>query len=273
MSLKSAIREIIPPIILRLILRVCNYGITYKGEYATWKSALESSSGYESPIIIESVCSAAKKVKNGDAVYERDSVCFYKEQYRWPTLACLLRVAAENEGKMNVLDYGGSLGSYYFQHKKYFSCLKRTLWAVVEQPAFVSCGQREFEDDTLRFYASIDECLQNSDIDVVLMSAVLQYLQDPESVLEKVCSIGARFIIIDRIPYVDSVRDRLTVQTVPGRIYNVSYPAWFFSEKRLMGVLKNLKYSVVSELPCDDRANIVSKYRGLFLEKTEKNLN
>ena len=61
----------------------------------------------------------AFKVKNGEAVYERDSVLFDEIQYSWGLLAGLEKAALEHDGKLCVLDFGGSLGSTYYQNKQF----------------------------------------------------------------------------------------------------------------------------------------------------------
>mgnify|MGYP001500873774 CR=1 FL=1 len=48
-------------------------------------------------------------VKNGEAVYERDLVLFDYIEFYWPVLSGVMWVAARNNGRLNVLDYGGSL--------------------------------------------------------------------------------------------------------------------------------------------------------------------
>ena len=45
-------------------------------------------------------------MKNGEAVYERDSVLFDEIQYSWGLLAGLQKAALENDGKLCVLDFG-----------------------------------------------------------------------------------------------------------------------------------------------------------------------
>ena len=68
-----------------------------------------------------------------------------------------MRASAINNNVLNVLDFGGSLGSTFFQNKKFFSELKDVLWNIVEQPHFVKAGVENIQDDTIRVYTTIDE--------------------------------------------------------------------------------------------------------------------
>lgn len=206
----------------------------WRGDYKTWQAAVECSSGYDAANILSKVRESLLAVKAGEAAFERDSVVFEQPEYVWPLVASLNRVAAENENRLSVLDYGGSLGSSYFQHRECFDWLQGLTWSVVEQEHFVTCGREEFEDDELKFYTSIAECLTEQSPSVAVLSSVLPYLENPYEVLGQVVESNIPYIFIDRTPFMLSDGpDRLTVQIVPPAVYPASYPAWFFNREKL----------------------------------------
>ena len=170
-------------------------------------------------------------VVDGRAAYERDSVLFEEVEYVWPLLASLMWVGARHLGSLNVLDFGGSLGSTYFQNRIFLATLPSVRWNIVEQPRHVEVGRSCLEDDRLRFYASITDCLAATKPNVVLLSSVLQYLESPYDVLAQVLALPCDHVIIDRTPFWDGPSDRLCVQTVPPSIYAASYPSWVFSRQ------------------------------------------
>ncbi|MCW5211923.1 methyltransferase, TIGR04325 family [Desulfobulbus sp. TB] len=237
----------------------------FHGDYPSWKDALSSSSGYDVNSIIEQVREASRKVKRGEAVFERDSVCFQHEEFRWPALGCLFTVAAANKGVLRVMDFGGSLGSFYFQHRKFFDCIEYLHWTVVEQQHFVELGHAEFQDEKLFFSKSISECIKAGPVDVAFLSSVLPYLEKPYELLYRIGEKKIPYIIIDRTPFIDSKTDRLTVQNVPESIYKASYPAWFFSASRFEKVIHQSGYRIITEFPGFDDVGI-GKYKGFFLE-------
>ena len=259
-------RDCCPPILLKLARQVRNENNAFTGSYDTWVDAEKHASGYDTDTIFQRVREAALKVKRGEAVFERDSVCFYEEEYRWPALACLLTIAANQGGKLNVLDFGGALGSFYFQHKKFFSRLKSISWSVIEQAHFVECGKKELQNENLKFYTNINECIAKEKVDVVLLSSVLQYLEKPESLLTELTKIKAGYILIDRTPFIEESADRLTVQSVPTSIYKASYPAWFFSSNKFNELIRKIGYRIIEEFDSDDDAGI-GKFKGYFLER------
>jgi putative methyltransferase (TIGR04325 family) len=168
------------------------------------------------------VKSAALKVKRAEAVYERDSVTFSETQLAWPVLTGLLRAATE-EQRLSVLDFGGSLGTSYYQNRRFLASVPDLEWSVVEQPHFVACGREHFQDATLRFYTTAEECLASRRPNVILLSSVLHYLPDPESVTRRLRTAPASWCIIDRTP-VTTGETTISVQVVPPTIYPASYP-------------------------------------------------
>lgn len=205
----------------------------WRGDYPSWKAAEASSRGYDAEVILEKCRTAGMKVKRGEAAYERDSVLFDQVQYSWGLLTGLQLGAARNAGRLSVMDFGGSLGSTYFQNLRFLERLPRFEWNIVEQAQFVRVGQADFQDEALRFHHSIDDCVKARRPNVAVLSSSLQYLPDPHAVLEEIIGHDFDVVILDRTPFIATERDLLTVQTVPASIYQASYPAWFFSRKGL----------------------------------------
>jgi putative methyltransferase (TIGR04325 family) len=262
---KKVIKELVPPVFLRMITGLF-YG--WHGNYPSWNEATKKSGGYDSLSILEKVKASSLKVKNGSAVYERDSLIFDQIEYSFPLLTGLLWIAGRNNGKLNVLDFGGSLGSTYFQNKSFLDTLADVNWCIVEQREVVKTGIENFEDQRLHFFYSIDECLKTYDIHMVLLSSVLQYLEEPYKLLDEIISHKPEYIIIDRTPFVKG-NDRITIQTVNPKIYKGSYPCWFFNENKFVSSLIP-SYKMIVEFDALDRANINSEFKGFIFQKAIK---
>lgn len=229
----------LPPVLLRQLRRLSRIGrgITFEGPFATWDEAAENSSGYDGPQILEKVLAATLKVKRGEAVFERDSVLFDEVQYSWPVTAGLLWAAAREGGRLSVLDFGGSLGSSYFQNCKFLEGMQDVRWSVVEQARFVEAGRQHIQDERLVFYPTIAECVAAEKPNVVLLSSVLQYLDDPYAVLDELMRSGTEVILVDRTSFHDGEKDFIAVQKVGEAIYPASYPLWIFSKNNFMNHL------------------------------------
>lgn len=253
-KLMATLRNFIPPIFLQLYKKLSaaetKNGFAdneiWRGNYISWAEAESQSVGYDSDVILSKTLDAIMKVKNGEAVYERDSVIFEKPQYSWPLIASLLRAAVENSSQLNILDFGGSLGSSYFQNRKFLSSLKSIKWSVVEQPHFVLRGNDGIADEELKFYYTIEACIRNRGPSTLLLSGVLQYLKDPYDWLKLFRDKSFKYIILDRTAFVDHFDDFLTVQHVPETIYKASYPAWFLNKAKLIQFMSD-KYELIAD--------------------------
>ncbi len=269
-ALKALARDWLPPILVRWIRQVRGGGIRFEGDFATWEEASASCTGYDAKDILAKVLDATLKVKCGEAAYERDSVLFNEIEYAWPILAGLMWAAARNSGRLNVLDFGGSLGSSYFQNLKFLLTLPEVKWNVVEQAHYVEAGRNHIQNDQLRFYKTIVECLSENHPNLILLSSVLQYLPDPSSTLLDLKSVGSDAIILDRTIVNHSFTDRIYVQYVPASIYSASYPCRSLSESVLYEALGE-KYRALCDFPSQSFSAlnaIESEFKGYLFTRT-----
>lgn len=241
----------LPPALITYLKPLLKHGVYFSGRYADWTSASKASSGYDSELILEKVKQATLEVIAGKAAFERDSVLFDKVQHSFPVLAGLLRAATENNGQLSVLDFGGSLGSSYFQCRNFLSTLNSLSWNVVEQAHFVECGCDCIQSEQLRFYFNIREVLKNQQSNVILLSSVLQYLPEPYAILSELLESKIDYLIIDRTPFSDESEDVLTIQHVPASIYSASYPCNVFSKTKMLTYFSN-QYEMVAEFSSND---------------------
>jgi putative methyltransferase (TIGR04325 family) len=243
--------------------------IGLRGSYTSWNSACERSSGYDSGHILERVLDASRQVRDGRAAYERDSVLFDRVEYSFPLLAVLLRVALERDRALSVLDFGGALGGSYRECRPFLGdCIGPLRWAVVEQPSFVAAGRREMQNEELSFFSSIGEAARDRRIDVVLFSAVLQYLPTPYETLDEALRIDPHYLVLDRTIVAARSADIAHVQTVPDSIYPASYPVWSLSRERLLRHLQP-GFEMLSEhmsLPFPALQRIDAEFKGFIFQ-------
>jgi putative methyltransferase (TIGR04325 family) len=247
----------------------------WKGDYPTWGAAQKHCKGYDAAPILEKCKEALLKVKAGEARYERDSMLFHEPDYSWALLTMILKTALETDFKVHILDFGGSLGSVYYQNKPFLDTIgfKELSWSIIEQANFVKCGRECAEDETLKFYNTIDDCLKEKTPNIVLASGVISHLERPYEWIENFKKINPNYIVLDRVPFINIGRDLITVQTVFKSIYEGSYPCWFFDEKKLMDAFK--PYTIQAEFtPYDDVVWVnghKNHWKGLILGKNNPN--
>lgn len=240
--------------------------VGYHGNYTSWEEALKNSTGFDNPAILKKVRESALLVKEGKAVFERDSVLFDKIQYTWPVIACLQHIAIASSN-LCVLDFGGSLGTTYFQSRRFLQQVPLK-WFVVEQPHYVDCGIKEFADDQLRFAYSIEEVITREKINCLLVSGTLQCLEKPVQWIESILHFDN--ILIDRTSFIEG-EERLMIETVPEQIYRASFPCWFFNEDEFIKHFTTT-HELITVFDSADESTVSSDFekmywKGFFFKK------
>lgn len=250
------IKSLLPPFLYKYLTTFI-YG--WSGNYSSWEAAEKKCTGYDSDIIFNKVKAALLKVKNGEAVAERDSVLFDKIPYSFPLLSSLSLVALA-EKRLNVLDFGGSLGSSYYHNKIISEHVTDFQWNIVEQKHFIEEGKKTFANQELNFYYTIDECLQEQQANVVLLGSVIQYIKEPYDLLKEILSHKIPYLIIDRTPVFKTNNDRITIQKVPKNIYEAKYPCWILNETKLINYICSLGYEMIFDAEYNENIYLSNAY-------------
>jgi len=272
-SLRNLLRDCSPPILWRNLRRIRGGSrpndtvIRFEGRYTSWQEAEAKCGGYDAPLILEKVLDATLKVKRGEAVFERDSVLFDEIQYSWPVTAALLWAAAQAGGTLDILDFGGSLGSNFFQNRKFLAQLPRVSWTVVEQARFVQIGRERIGDGKLTFQPDISSACSHRPPTAILASSVLQYLSEPLIVLAELARTQAPVIILDRTPFANDAASRITIQHVPATIYAASYPCWFLDRDELVQRMTSWNYRLVEAFDALDKLSAEATWQGLIFAR------
>lgn len=261
-SIKGIIKLFLSDFLIRKLTGI-SYG--WHGNYKSWQLAQKKCTGYHSETILKKVLETARRVRDKEIPYERDSVAFEKIEYSFPVLASLLLIAERNK-KLNIIDFGGSLGSSYYQNRDFLSHLPEFNWCIVEQAHFVKTGKEEFSNKFLHFYNTIKECTEKHTIDGILLSGVLQYLENPYDFIREVMLNDIEYIIIDRTLFLPGEKERITIQKVPGKIYKAEYSCRLLSEKKMNDIIST-KYELIYDFDVPGTINIKSLYKGYFFRR------
>lgn len=228
-SPRSIVSDLLPPVARRVWRRWFRWR-WFRGSYANWAEAQRAAGGYAEQAILDRVLRAACEVRAGRAAFERDGVLFAQPQCDVPLLAALEHVALASGGNLRVLDFGGSLGSTWFQVRPFLPPLVNVSWQVVEQPHFVAAGREHLADATLGFHTSLAAACAAGPPDVILISCVLQYVEAPHRWIEEFIALGCPFLLFNNL-LVHGAPERLAVQHTPPAIYPASYPVWFLDRE------------------------------------------
>lgn len=268
--IKKLYKAVTPPFIqlgLKNILLRKNGALS--GPYKNWSDGCLHAAGYHDTNILERVKQATLQVRDNEKLFIRDGIVFSKPQYSFPALAAILKVALENNQTLTVLDFGGALGSTYFDFKRFYQKKINLQWYIVEQSGFVECGNALFANDELSFYGSIDSLPQKPD--VIILSGVLQYLENPYQLLNSLMRLDSPYIVIDRTTFDDTILiDKVLVEHVPHHIYKGSYPFWLLSYDKMKEYVTK-QYDLMCEFDGLDGKYSVSGFnvssKGFFLRR------
>jgi len=262
------IKELAPPILNTLRWFSFKYG--WKGNFKSFEEAQKQCTGYDENHILNRIAQTTKSVINKEAVYERDGIIYDEVNVNLNLLAALLLVASRNNNRLTLIDFGGSLGTSYYQNIKYLSHLTELKWCIIEQDNYVTEGKKSFENEHVKFYYTIEECVrENSNPDFLLISSALQYIKNPYNLLEHIQSFNIPYIMLDLIGFNEEEEDRITIQHVPPVFYGIeaSYPCMFFNKRKLENQLK-INYEKEFEFVSEHQKYYINfkpfKYEGSF---------
>jgi putative methyltransferase (TIGR04325 family) len=259
------IARLILPAAARRWWRRCFGWRWFEGDYAAWAEARAAARGYDDAALLTRALAATRAVRAGAAAWERDGTTFAEPAVHAPLLAALRAMAAAEGGRLSVVDFGGALGSTWWQHRGALSDIA-VRWCVVEQPHFVAAGRAEFLGGIPCFEPTLEAACAPAAPSVILFSGVLPYLEQPHAVLAEAAATGVTHLVIDRTPFWGGGRDWLTVQRTPPELGGGSYPAWIFDPTSLLAPTVR-DYDRVQEWPGFDDLDARVSHRGLVLRR------
>lgn len=214
----------------------------YYKEFAAWDSALQEANkegdSYASKHIFEQVAEATEKVRSGEAVYEQDGVCFDRMLVNYELICAFLYVYAK-EKRLEVIDFGGALGSTYFRYRKLWEELAAK-WTIVEQEHFVNYGKEHIKE--INFEYRLEQCAGSAD--VILLSGVLSCIANPYEILDEVLNRKVPYVIIDEQAFHPKDKHTIMLQNVPPSIYRAVYPAQLFSLSAFQAFIRERNYDI-----------------------------
>ena len=264
--MKEIIKAIVPPILFDFLKKLYNLRFGWTGDYLTWQEAQEKSSGYDSNIILEKVKNATIKVINREYKYERDGVNFNETDLPWPLFTILLKLSKEHDN-LKVCDFGGSLGSTFYQLDSFCEIKQLKKWLIIEQAHFVNTGKEITKNKKLEFTSNLDDI--NQSFQVLILSSVLQYLEKPYDLIRDLLKKNFRYVIIDRTPIMNSnLKDEfIIIQEVPNELYSANYPSWILNKSKLENIFSQYNYELRNTFSSFDPGNKVYDFKGFYFEK------
>lgn len=254
-------------VVKRVAARLFGGGIRFAETSLTWEELVGSHGTYSNSYLLDRIEAHSRTAWNDLTIYERDGFFLRKQDFQWQALAAIFNVARKIEGKLCVVDFGGSFATLARQIEQIFGNRAGIDWLVVEQEAIAKRG-RTLGLENVTFFSDLDEALNRHDPHVFLASSSLQYLRNPHAVIQMICESNIEHIILDRTAVdVNASEDVLTAQTVgklesttqkSGFSGKAAYPAWILSEGKLLLSLEE-KFEVYFSFDSLDGSAVTSR--------------
>ena len=216
--------------------------IYFSNEKKDWLSALRLSKSYDDRIIFDKVKNTYDNLTDKKSeFYERDGLILRSKPDE-EELIKFLKDKIDINNTIEVLDYGGSLGSRFFSNYNFIK-KNKIKWNIVEQENFVKYGRKFLQRKDLSFYNNLEECFNEKKINCVIFSGSIQYLENYLDVLKKIKTFNIRYIFFDNLPLSSYKDHKIYVQNISKKIYNSSYPIRIFSKELFLDEVKKLNFS------------------------------
>jgi putative methyltransferase (TIGR04325 family) len=253
-ALKASLRSLTPPLLWHgghLLKR--RFGAPeeklshFEGPFASWTLAVAQSETWDAPEITElslrsALVAFAARLLN-DPVYSHTMIAF-------------LLLAASRDGGLNIIDFGGGLGSGYFQNARLLRLMSSSVrWNIVERPIFVKLGIEHFQNDALRFYSSLSEAIARSKSNSLIFSGSFQYIEEPFALIDEAARSAIRILAFDRTLTWGKPDDGIFLQHPPKTHYRATYAVRCFSKHRFIARLAELGFALVEDFTRDHPAD------------------
>ena len=223
----------------------------YHHEYINWQSACNDSLGYDNDKTIKKHFKSVKNLISGNTLFTRDGIDFHSYQFNYYVSTYLLKSAIENNLKLNVLDFGGSFGTAFFNYNLFIKDLKSVSWNIVEQPKKVELGNSFFSNtkfkNNLKFFTSIEHSNSFNKSNIFISCAVIQYVPKPYDIIRQILNSGIKYLIFERVSFIESKGEIISVQN------NISsdgvlFPCWFLNEDKFLNSFSSKYYLTDSSI-------------------------
>ena len=157
-------------------------------------------------------------------------------------LAVLAGLIAAERGAVEVVDFGGALGTAYIHLLTSLPHGAQIAFRVIDQEKMCAAGRHLFEGDArIAFDTSLDSVRAAPDI--VYANSVLPYIEDYAALLKKLAGLGARYLLVARLAGGSYPTYATRQLNLKGQVL----PYWFHNTEEIKGILRSSGYALAYE--------------------------
>lgn len=177
--------------------------------YNTYSEALQacSFSGYDDEEIAKTVYEKTR-LHSDDVLFHEHLKKHHAAAY--DNLIALIKEL--NNDVVNILDFGGACGAYYFALRKCLNHRYKLNWFIIEKKAMCKYGKR-LENGELKFFEQLEVAkTRMPSIDIFNVSGVLQYVSEPYGLVNSILASNPKYILFSRMCFTLGNRDIVAIQ-------------------------------------------------------------
>lgn len=261
MAIKKLIRDLFPPIAIKIMRAISRQFTKQQMEYAClgWETQLKNTgvNGWNSNKVLEAEKAkweafCANREGSGPLGFSHESkdlsivrdVSFHNIHM---TYAYVLALAAHKKDRVSILDWGGGLGHYY-------QIAKAVLPEVTfdfhckEVETLVNAGRQI--NPQVHWYA--DDSYLKKEYDLVMVNGSLQYIKDWQELLMRLFGITKDYFFLTRLPVIERAASYVAIQ----RIYGTELLHQQFNQNDVLRLFRESGLNLVREFVVGDRPYI-----------------
>jgi putative methyltransferase (TIGR04325 family) len=191
------------------------------------------------------------------------------------SFAYALALAAQQRGRLSMLDWGGGIGHYYLLAKALLP-LTEIDYHCTDVPILAGYGSHLFPEQ--HFYS--DDSYLNRTYDFVMASGSMHYVENWQALFTALAQATQNngYLYITRLPCVATSASFVFIQRPYAYGYGTEYLAWCLNLKELLQLANDLGLKLVREFVIGERPFITDapeqcQYRGFLFRSPNMPVN
>jgi putative methyltransferase (TIGR04325 family) len=227
----------------------------WEGVYSSFAEAPAAGPGFDGAIWRDRSIAAARETL---ALERADKAIDYALRQRNAILPTLTATLLTEQERVDILDFGGGLGTGYMVLLKMVpEAEERVGYTVVDVESIAGTGREIFVGRSgPEFRSALPE---RSRFDIVHAASVLQYIEDWQSLVARLAGYGARFL-----SFADIFAGDFATYVTTQHYYASRIPHWFFNTAEFAAVVEKTGYKLALRSECD--AKILGQYGPLQMD-------
>jgi putative methyltransferase (TIGR04325 family) len=231
-------------------------GSIWEGVYAHYRDVPAKGAPFDSASWADSIRPAAA----GSTAAGRHGAEWASGMGDHALLAALGAVIAGKAGTLTVLDYGGGAGEGFARLAAGIVAHPGSMcYHVVETPVVCETARRFWGDDQrIQFHTTLP--LGVTQVDIVYLSSVLQYIEDYDGLIARLCDYRPQYFLFAKL----SAGQFPTYASAQINVSGAVIPYWFINGGELIDRMRQAGYQLLLKTALEreyDQSNFPNQYR------------